>query len=159
LSSQVNRALRAAVLASPLIQHKIDLFAAGLEYNAAAGISLVDSKQAFHQYRSNLNSFRPAEERIMNLQRGYEWISGGVYAMVNFSAQLFALGSASRRIPHKEWEIPIPEIDLPMRYAFDPGADVIVFLDTPDETHVRPSQQLSLQARSNITALCSFKFS
>jgi hypothetical protein len=121
-----------------LIQHKIDLFTAGLEYNAAAGVSLADSRKAFYQYGSSFNLLRPTEERVVNLQRGFEWASGGVYATANTSVQLFALGSASRGIPRREWgwEIPLPEPQL-MAYAFDPSADVIAFLELSEETQVR----------------------
>ncbi|KAF9649099.1 hypothetical protein BDM02DRAFT_3114465 [Thelephora ganbajun] len=103
---QVNRAFRDAILASPFIQHKIEPLGAGLEYNAAAGISLADSKKSFLQYRSNLNSLRPIEKRTVdNLRSNHGSDSkagGGVYAIVEDSIRLFSLGSASRRIPYKE---------------------------------------------------------
>lgn len=137
---QVNRLFRDAVLASPLIQHKIELFAVGLEYNAAAGINLADSKNTLRQYRSSFNSLRPTDERIVNLMRGDDWTSGGVYAMLNTSVRLFALGSASRGIPHKDWgwETPVPEPDL-LAYDFDPSADVIAFLELSEGPQVRSS--------------------
>ena len=53
---QVNRIFYNVILASPLIQHKLDLFAAGFEYNAAAGINLADSQKAFRQHTSSLDS-------------------------------------------------------------------------------------------------------
>ncbi|KAF9653285.1 hypothetical protein BDM02DRAFT_3265533 [Thelephora ganbajun] len=130
---QVNRVFRDAILASPFIRHKIDLFAAGLEYNAAAGIGLAESQKAFLQYRLNLDSLRPIEERTVdNLgpDTGKPRARGGVYAIVKESVRLFSLGSASWRIPYKEWEIPLPGIH-PRSYDFYPGADVIAFLEAP----------------------------
>jgi hypothetical protein len=125
---QVNRGFRDAIVASPLIQHKIDLFAVGLEYNSAAGIDLVDSRKALLQYRSSFDSLRPIEERIVHLERGITSTSGGVYAVASDDGpvQLFALGSASRGIPHKEWETRLASIFLEA-YGFCPHADVIAF--------------------------------
>ena len=136
---QVNRSFRDAVLASPLIQHKIDLYATGLEYNAAAGISLADSREALLRYRSGLDSLRPVEERTVNLQRRFQCgASGGAYVIVNDSIRLFTLGSASRGIPPKEWEIPLP-FTYPSGYGFYPGANVIAFVEGFEEKFVRSS--------------------
>ena len=114
-----------------MIQHKIDLYAAGFEYNPAAGIDLSESRKALHQYLSNLDLLRPAEERVENL---WDWddinhlkTAGGVVAtVVDKSIRLFALGSSSRRIPYKEWEILSPT-DFE-DYDFYPGADIIAFV-------------------------------
>ena len=129
---QVNRVFHDAILASPLIQHKIELFAAGLEYNAAAGIDLVESRKAFLQYKSSLDSLRPIEERVVGgVQVGDDYWSktaGGVHAVFADSVRLFSLGSASRVIPHKQWEIPSPTRD-PMDYYIYPGANLIAFVD------------------------------
>lgn len=118
---------------SPLLQHKIDLFSAGLEYNVAAGVSLDDSRKALSQLCSSQDSLQPIEERVV--ERGWpEYVglerpAGGVYPIVNGSSiRLFTLGSASRRIPHKEWEIPLPVVDL-TGFGFDPGADVIALVE------------------------------
>ncbi|KAF9643426.1 hypothetical protein BDM02DRAFT_1471703 [Thelephora ganbajun] len=131
---QVNRIFRDVILASPLIQHRIELLGAGLEYNAAAGISLADSKKYFLQYRSNLSSLRPIEKRTVDNLRSnhdsYSRAGGGVYAIVEDSVQLFSLGSASRRIPYKEWEITLPTTNSISRvYGFCPSADVITFIE------------------------------
>ena len=71
-------------MASPLIQHKIELYSAGFKYNAAAGIELADSKKAFLEYRSNLDSLRPSEEVTLDGVRREDAVSsttvGGVYA-------------------------------------------------------------------------------
>jgi hypothetical protein len=135
---QVNRSFRDVIAASPLIQHKIDLFAAGLEYNAAAGIDLVDSRKAFLQYRSGFHSLRPIEERIVHLDQWFTRKSGGVYAVPSHDGpvQLFAPGSASRGIPHKEWEAPLASTFLEA-YDVCPDADVIAFPESC-AGHVRP---------------------
>lgn len=136
---QVNCVFRDAVLASPLIQHKIDLFATGLEYNAAAGVSLADSKKSLLRYHSSLETLRPIEERVMNLEPRFERASGGTYAIAFVSSvRVFTLGSASRGIPHKEWEITPPVTHI-WGYCFYPGADVIAFLDC-EAMWVRSSQ-------------------
>ena len=120
-----------------MIQHKIELYAAGLEYNAAAGISLADSRDAFFRYRSNLESLRPVEKRTVenSWTNDVEVISDGVYAILDDfedSLRLFTLGSASRGIPHREWEIPLPVID-PVNYCLYPGSDVIAFVEQRGE--------------------------
>ena len=113
-----------------MIQHKLDLFAAGFEYNAAAGTGLAESRKAFHQYRSNLDSLHPVEERAVGNLRIPEYddlkVAGGVYAIMKESVRLFTLGSASRGIPYTTWEIPLPAIEVHV-YGFYPGADVIAF--------------------------------
>jgi len=133
LQLQVNRALRDVILASPLTRHKIDLLAAGLEYNAAAGISLAESKKAFDSYRSNLDSLQPTEERTVKELELATMVdadplrtAGGVCAALQRSLRLFAPGPGSRGIPYKEWEIPLPDIKLDA-FGFYPSADVIAF--------------------------------
>ena len=129
---KVNRVFHDVILASPLIQHKIELYAAGFKYNPGVGISLSDSRKALLQYYSNLESLRPAEERKMENIRVKEVCSvtgGGVYAaIIGDAVRLITLGSASRGIPHREWQIPFPVID-PEDYCLCPGADVIVFFE------------------------------
>ena len=134
---QVNRAFRDAILLSPLIQHKIDLYAAGFEYNPAAGIDLVESRKALHQYLSNLESMCPIEERSVEKLRVEEYgidcvrAAGGVIAIADESLRLFVLGSSSRGIPYKEREIPLPPI-RPGSYGFYPGADIIAFVEVQE---------------------------
>jgi hypothetical protein len=132
---QVNRIFRDVILTSPLIQHKADLFAAGLEYNIAAGVGLHRSRASL-QSTSSLNSLRPMEvSTVENPPTGYERstvAAGGVYAIAKSSVRLFAPGSVSRGVPYKEWEIPIPILGGFKRrcYGFYPGANVIAFAET-----------------------------
>ena len=67
--SKVNCTFRDAIRTSPLLQHKIDLYAAGLEYNLATEFSLTDSRNAFAQYCSNLDSLCPIEKKIIEIER------------------------------------------------------------------------------------------
>ena len=53
-------------------------------------------------------------------------------AIVNESVRLFTLGSSSRRIPYKEWEIPLPSVGV-QRCDFYPGADIIAFAELREE--------------------------
>jgi len=136
LFRQVNRAFHDVILSSPLIQHKLDLHAAGFEYNPAAGIDLAESRKALHQYLSNLDLMRPVEQRtVRNLQCKDERTAGGIITVVNESVRLFTLGSSSRQIPHKEWEIPLPTLALP-EYGFYPGADIIAFAEVREVGYV-----------------------
>ena len=112
---QVNRAFRDVILASPLIQHKIDLFAAGLEYNTIAKIDLDESRKALLRFKSGMDSLCPIEERAVDDPLWSYGCSiktvGGIHAVIGGgSAQLFALGFASRGIPYKQWEIPLPTV-------------------------------------------------
>ena len=156
LYMQVNRVFHDTILASPLVQLKIDLFAAGLEHNATSGIDLAESREAFLQYSASLNSLRPIEERLVEeVQpdgRSSSRMVGGVYAVFTDSVRLFSLGSASRRIPYKEWEIPSP-IDDAVDYDIYPGANLIAFVEWQSRTCVHYLQELLLQAHSNIAVI------
>ena len=95
---QVNRTFRDAIVASSLIQHKIEPFSAGLEYNAAAGIGLTDSRQVFLEYRSRLDPLYPNEEvtldGVCREGVGLSTTGGGIYAITeNDSLRLLTFGS------------------------------------------------------------------
>lgn len=139
---QVNRVFRDVILTSGLIQHRIDLFAAGFEHNAAAGISLTDSRKALLKYESNPYSLVPVGERAVDGIE--EWngrgtrAAGGVFAVLgNDSVRLVSPGSASRGIQHEEWEIPRPTARPLTEYCFDPGADVIAFVEPRDRVDMQ----------------------
>ena len=154
---QVNRVIHDTILASPLIQHKIDLFLAGLEYNAAAGVDLIESRKAYLQYTgSSLDSLRPIEEKVVDVAQaepGYPSSTvGGVHAVFADSVRLFSLGSASRGIPHKEWEIPSPIDDPIGRYIY-PRANLIAFVERQTNTCVHQSPEPQSRAHSNAAAV------
>ena len=123
-----------------MTQHKIDLYAAGFEYNPAAGIDLAESRKLLHRYLENLDSLCPIEEWLvekLQIRQGIDRLtaSGGVFATVNQLVQLFSLESSSRRIPYKEWEIPLPPMEL-VNYGFYPGADIIAFVGLQEVVYV-----------------------
>jgi hypothetical protein len=124
---QVNRIFRDVIVASPLVQHRIDLFSVGLEYNAGAGVSLTDSQEALLRYHSNpdpLCQIENVRQDPLNSIR----TTGGVHAAVkNGLVRLCTLSSPSRGIQHREWKIPLPVAYL-WNYCFYPGADVIAFV-------------------------------
>jgi hypothetical protein len=134
---QVNRIFRDVIVASPLVQHRIDLFSVGLEYNAGAGVSLTDSREALLRYRSNpdpLYRIRKVRHDPLSSTR----TAGGVYATVkDGSVRLFTLSSPSWGMQHREWKIPLPVADL-WDYCFYPGANVIAFvgLQEPQCVHL-----------------------
>ena len=144
---QVKRVFHDTILASPLIQLKIDLFATGLERNAKAGIGLSESRKALLQYSSSLASLRPIEEKVVDGVQTYEGYSlktaGGVHAVLTDSVRLFTLGSASRGIPSKEWEIPCP-INDPVYWCIYPCANLIAFVKGPPHRCVHYSQSRKL---------------
>ena len=96
-----------------------------------AGVDLSESRKAFLQYSSSLDSLSPIEKRVVvGVQDGDDhWLktAGGVYAVFTNSVRLFSLGSASRGIPYKEWEIPSP-INGPMGYGICPSDNLIAFV-------------------------------
>jgi hypothetical protein len=123
-----------------LIQHKIDLFSAGFEHNATAKIDLDDSQKALTQYKSGVDSLSPIEERVVdNLPPEYLSTKavGGIHAIINSdSASLFALGSASRGIPYKQWEIKLPTSG-PQGCGFCPRADIFATAKLEGVRYVR----------------------
>ena len=116
-----------------MIQPKIDLFAAGFEYNAIVKIDHDESRKALLRFKSSMDSLCPIEERAVDDPLWSHGCSmktvGGIHAVVGGgSAQLFALGSASRGIPYKQWEIPLPVVG-PFGYGFFPHADVFAVVE------------------------------
>ena len=135
-SLQVNRIFRDVIKSSPLIQHKLHLHSLGLEHNPAAGIEQPESRKALFRYIDRYHQLDRLEERtVSNIQIPEDvdstYSAGGVYGIMNDSVRLFRLGSVSRGIPLKEWEIPRPQVAIEY-YGFYPGADVIAFAELPE---------------------------
>ena len=155
---QVNHAFYNAAIASPLVEHKIDLFQVGLEYNATAGVDLNESRKALLQYNACLNSLRPIEKRVVDFlqpDKGYSLrTTGGVHAVVKDSVRLFIPGSPTRGIPYKEWEIPLPTAN-PIGYCFYPGADIIAFVEL--RMYVQQSQGQSIRAHPDLPVISRLK--
>ena len=75
-----------------------------------------------------MDLLRPIEERaVEDIQPSYTLpmkTVGGIQAIVdNGSVRLLSLGSASRGIPYKQWDIPLPVVNVDA-YGFCPRADV-----------------------------------
>jgi hypothetical protein len=141
---QVNRIFRDAIAVSPLIQHKIDLFSAGFEYNDGTGLSLADSRKAFLQCLSNLDSLCSLEECVIEgLQvddERFAMTAGDVHAVGNGrSVRLFTSGSASRGIPQKRWNFS-HRVGALAGLGFDPDADAIALVGPIDRMCVRFSR-------------------
>lgn len=117
-----------------MFQHRVHLFSIGLEYNAGAGTDLPAGQEALDKYYSNFYSLNPVEERgvpnteYSDLNQRCTKVVGGVCAVIgDDSVRLTTLGSTSRGIPRKEWEIPLPVVD-PVDYTLCPDANVIAFV-------------------------------
>ena len=87
-----------------------------------------------------MNSLRSIEERTVDDPQRYYGSStktvGGIYASAGGGlASLFAPGSASREIPCKQWEIPLP-VTNPEGYDFCPCADVFAIVELKDVEYV-----------------------
>ena len=101
-------------------------------------MSFADGRKALLQYCSNLDVLCPIEEMTIHdlrpetrdeNNRHLPKMVGSVYAIIpHDSVWLFTPGSASRRIPQKEWEIPLPLASV-VDYSFYPVADVIAFVE------------------------------
>ena len=142
-SLQVNRVFRDVALSSPLVQHKLDLHAVGLEHNPAAGIDLTESRKTFSQYLASYDALSPIEEReVVGLRAPYSYkdvkVVDGVHAILKDTVRLFTLRPVSRGIPYKEWEIPLP-VTAPCGYGFYPDADIIAFVKLLEEQCVYSS--------------------
>lgn len=134
----------------------MDLFSVGLKHNAAAGVSLADSQKTLLLYRSNLDSLRPSERKIVDRLPG-EWplmTTGGVATIIGDSVRVFNLGSPSRGISHKEWNISLP-VDDPESWCFCPGADAIAFFKVPESAWVDWSQERPKRAHYDVTVTLS----
>ena len=85
-----------------------------------------------------VDSLRPNEEWTMGNPRIHHAddskLVGGVYAIMETSLRLFNLRPPSRRMPDKEWKIPLPSVQQDC--DFYPAADVIAFVGRGRGRHV-----------------------
>jgi hypothetical protein len=145
-----------------LIQHKVELYAVGLEHNPAAGIDLAESRNALCRYLKNLDTLSPTEERTvgdLRIPDNFEdaKVAGGVYAILKDQVRLFTLGSVSRGVLYKEWTIPLPVV-APDNYGFYPDADIIAFVELPKLMCVYSSPKSLLQAHRDVTEIRGLSF-
>ena len=134
--SKVNRGLRDLIRRSLRIQHKIDLYAAGLVPNWATGVTTVDSIKALREYQSKWDKFDVDEEQILMKvpEDEREWEAatvGGVHAVaVKHEIVFFTLPSNSRGIQSRKQTIPLDF--MVTGFAFYPQADVVVVAGQTD---------------------------
>lgn len=151
---QVNRTFRNVINASPVLKHKIELFVVGLEYNATAGISLPDRREALLRYSRGLDSLRPFEQKVLGnfLPPQFIRASNGVFGLAGDSLELFVPGSASRRIPQKKWEIPLPVVRVEA-YDFYPNADILAVVELKGEPCVFLLLEVSSRTNSSVATI------
>ena len=131
---QVARDIHHFIQGSPYIQHRIDLFAAGLVDNPASNFTLADKRRAFEEYRMKWDTFNPVkklEREVDNLYFNHQASGSGTYCFVAGSQKFIefvTLESVSRGIPRKEWKLPHPEFRL-SGFAINPHADVLVIVE------------------------------
>lgn len=123
---KVNRSFCDLIRCSLRIQHRLDLCAAGLEPNWAAGTTVADSIKALAEYRSGWDDLNFDEyqttARIPPSER--EATAGGVYGVViAHEIQFFTLPSNSRAIQPKKQTISLGFNAV--GFAFHPQADVV----------------------------------
>ena len=127
---QVARDIHDFIQESPYIQHRIDLFAAGLEDNPASNLTLADKRRAFDEYRTKWETFNPIkkwESEVENFYFGHHTSGSGVYGFVagpQKFIQFVTLESVSRGIPRREWKLPLPEFVF-SGFGINPQADVL----------------------------------
>lgn len=126
---QLNRVFHDLVHNSPQIQHKLDLFAAGLEPNWSTGFTLADRVKSLEEYHSrwediDIDMYQTA---VKPPSVGSQTIVGGICASIPKGDEIkfCTLPSSFRAIVSKSHTIPFdPEV---IDFAFNPQADVIVF--------------------------------
>ena len=134
---EANRAFHDLVRASPAIQHEIDLFGAGLQQNPRTKTSLTDRRAALELYRRSWESLDPVEEGDEDLRylvEGAALVVGGTFGILGKNlAKFITLGSISRGIPSKEWEVPFKDLEA-FHLSFYPRANVLAVVEVVEFT-------------------------
>ena len=133
LFCQVNRGFNDLIQASPYINYRADLFAAGLEDNPAVSLPLADKRRAFDEYRTKWDDFGPIQKEQMRKLGNYGGGScnasgAGVFGFIadgERSIRFMTLESALRGIPQKVWQVSLPFELSPQRFTIYPQADVL----------------------------------
>ena len=129
---KVNHAFCDLILASPSIQYEVDLFDAGLQPNPRTKASLADCRAALEAYSRRWGALDPAEkwDKSLDVSTILEAVVvSGTYGIlwVN-SIKFFTLGSVSRGIPKREWEIPLEHTEASI-FTFYPQANVVAIVE------------------------------
>lgn len=116
--------------ASPSIKYEIELFAVGLQRNPRINTSIADCSKILSEYLGRWKTLDPTEEWTIAIcaspDRDLDMVVvGGVYGLYHEDrVKFFVLGSISRGIPRREWEIPAKEIKA-LAFTFYPQANVV----------------------------------
>jgi hypothetical protein len=134
---KVNRACRELIHASPSILFELALFRVGLRRNRWIEMPVADCQKALVEHLKRRENFVSAGERYRLGSGADGFVGGGVVSgvcgllWVN-RARFFVMGSASRHIPWKEWEISL-EVLKAASFAFFPQANIVAVAEV-DET-------------------------
>ena len=132
---KVNRAYHRLIRASPSIQYEIDLSAAGLQRNPQIEPSMIsDCRGVLTAYLRRWKTLAPLEEWEMTI-RGDSWgpidvsVVGGVCGLLwKDLVKFFLLGSVSRGIPGREWNVLLGDFEA-SAFTFYPRANVMAVVE------------------------------
>ena len=132
MSLKTNRAFHDLVQASPSIRLEIDLFDSGLQRNPRTKASLTDCCAALEAYRRSWESLDPLEEDDvgpLSFADGEALVVGGTFGILDENlAKFITLGSISRGIPSKEWDVPLNDLEA-FDFSFYPRANVLAVVE------------------------------
>ena len=137
---QVNRYLRDFIQDSSRTMYRIDIFAAGLEDNPTANLSLAEKREALDGYRAKWDTFGPIQKSHFEPSMGaFHFVSSvsgsGVFASIESpgnSIQFTTMESVSQGIPRKEWKVPLPRGLELQDFVIYPQADVLAVVGSGD---------------------------
>jgi len=126
---KVSSAFHGLIQASPSIQYEIDLFGAGLQHNPRTKTSLDGCRKALEAYRDRWQTLDHAKKWDKTLHHVDDIQNatavGGTYGILWKNAiKFFTLGSVSRGIPEREWDIPLKNYEARI-FTFYPQADIM----------------------------------
>ena len=134
---KVNHAFHDLILASPPIQYEIDLFDLAVQHNPQTKVSLADCRAALGAYSKIREGLDPAEEweRVLDVSPSpmAVAVSGTYGVLCRDSVEFFTLGSVSRGIPKREWEISLEHLDASI-FTFYPRANVMAVVEEVGQT-------------------------
>jgi len=118
---------------SPSLQYEIDLFAAGLRRNprVEAVASLSERRASLAAYRRRLEAFDTEKwEKVLDVDGVLEVtaVSGTYGILCRDSVGFITLGSVSRGIPRREWDISFKDHEARF-FTFCPQADILAVVE------------------------------
>ena len=134
---KVNHAFHALVRDSPVIQYEIDLSGAGLQRNPRTRAPLADCRTAFEAYSKRWEASHSIEQWTKDFRssvyRAVSVVSGTFGILWKRSASFITLGSISRGIPRREWDISFKTLRA-RGFAFYPQADILAVIEVVART-------------------------